>query len=168
MQATASHKAEIEKHHLMEAAYFLRAYLECSDAVQEVIRDALDILADPETDEDDRDMTLNTLADALFPNPHEGKLGLDLEESERMGAAHSTETRAAIEGMDAEEATFAERLRAVMAAQNITQEELAERTGVGQPAISNMLNRECRPQRRTVTRFAEALNVAPADLWPGF
>jgi len=48
----------------------------------------------------------------------------------------------------------------------MTQEELAEKTGVGQPAISNMLNRQCRPQHRTVRRFADALGISPEELWP--
>ena len=49
----------------------------------------------------------------------------------------------------------------------MTQEQLAAKIGVGQPAISNMLNRQCRPQRRTVKRLATALDVSPEDLWPG-
>jgi lambda repressor-like predicted transcriptional regulator len=113
-------------------------------------------------------MMLHSLADALFPHTHHGKLGLDLEESEKMGAAHSEETRAVLEEMDQEEATFAARLAAFLKERSITQEELAARIGVGQPAISNLLNRQCRPQRRTVLRLAEALGVAPRELWPAF
>ncbi len=48
-----------------------------------------------------------------------------------------------------------------------TQNELAAKVGIGQPAVSMMLNRACRPQRKTVIRFAEVLEVAPQDLWPG-
>jgi len=50
----------------------------------------------------------------------------------------------------------------------MTQEALAAKLGVGQPAISNMLNRQCRPQRRTVLRLAQALGISPEELWPGF
>jgi DNA-binding XRE family transcriptional regulator len=152
----------------MQAAKFLRAYLECSDEIQAGIREMLDILNDPETDEDDRDMTLITLADALFPNLHEGKLGMDLEESEKLGAGYSEEMRSVVEELDQEEATFATRLRDAMAKCEMTQEDLAQKIDVGQPAISNMLKRQCRPQRRTVRRIAEALGVTPEDLWPGF
>jgi transcriptional regulator with XRE-family HTH domain len=49
----------------------------------------------------------------------------------------------------------------------LTQEQLAEKIGVGQPAISMMLKRQCRPQKRTVQRLAEALGVAAEELWPG-
>ncbi len=70
--------------------------------------------------------------------------------------------------MDAEEATFAERLSAVMAAKGFSQSRLARASDVGQPAISMLLARSCRPQRRTVERLARALDVAPGDLWPDF
>lgn len=164
----AALNCEIEKLTLLQAAKFLRAYLECSDEIQAGIRGMLEILNDPNTDNDDRDMTLMTLADALFPNPHDGKLGMDLEESEKIGAGSSEEMRATLEEMDREEATFASLLRNAMEVQGITQEQLAAKIGVGQPAISNMLNRQCRPQRRTILRLAEALGVSPETLWPGF
>ncbi len=164
----AALNCEIEKLALLQAAKFLRAYLECSDEIQAGIRGMLEILNDPNTDNDDRDMTLMTLADALFPNPHDGKLGMDLEESERIGAGCSEEMRATLEEMDREEATFASLLRNAMEAQGITQEQLAAKIRVGQPAISNMLSRQCRPQRRTILRLAEALSVSPETLWPGF
>jgi lambda repressor-like predicted transcriptional regulator len=159
---------EIEKLTLLQAAKFLRAYLECSDAIQGGIRDLLEILNDPNTDDDDRDSTLITLADALFPNPHDGKLGMDLEESEQLGAGYSEEMRDALDAMDREEATFASRLRDAMGKKGVTQERLAAYIGVGQPAISNMLNRQCRPQRRTVLRLAQALDITPDALWPDF
>jgi len=157
---------DAEKMEALLGAKFLRAFMECSDSIQEIVTDMLRVINDPDSDVDDRDMALFTLADALFPNPHDGKLGMDLAESEQMGASHSDEMRQAIEGMDAEEATFAERLHDIMARRGVTQEILADKVGVGQPAISNMLNRECRPQLRTVVRLAEALDVRPDELWP--
>ena len=51
---------------------------------------------------------------------------------------------------------------------DVSEEKLAEMIGVTQPAISMMLQRECRPQRRTIVRIAEALELDPQDLWPGF
>jgi lambda repressor-like predicted transcriptional regulator len=164
----ATLNCEIERLTLLQAANFLRAYVECSNEIQAGIRGMLEIVNNPNTDEDDRDMTLLTLADALFPNPHNGKLGMDLEESEKLGAGYSEEMQTTLDEMDREEATFAARLRKAMETQGINQEQLAAKTGVGQPAISNMLNRQCRPQRRTVLRLAEALNAAPEELWPGF
>jgi transcriptional regulator with XRE-family HTH domain len=72
---------------------------------------------------------------------------------------------AAIE-LDQEEAAFSDRLKRLMSERDMTQEKLAKLTGVSQPAISNILNRCCRPQRKTVGRFAEALGVSPDELWP--
>lgn len=164
----ATLEQEINKLQLLQGTKFLRAYLECSDEVQAGIRELLDVVNDPETDDDDRESTLMTLADALFPNPHEGRLGMDLEQSERLGVAHSDEMREAVEELDREEQSFAERLRRLMDARDLNQQMLAKMIGVGQPAISNMLNRQCRPQRRTVARIAKALDVAPEELWPGF
>ena len=40
--------------------------------------------------------------------------------------------------------------------------------GVGQPAISMVLTRNCRPQRRTVEKIAKALDVSAEEVWPGF
>ena len=48
----------------------------------------------------------------------------------------------------------------------VTQQELAERIGCSQPAVSQMLNRNCRPQKKTILKLAEALNVQPQELWP--
>ena len=157
---------ELAQLEILRAAKLIGAYLECSDAVQAGIRDMIAILNDPSTDRDDREMAIATLADAVFPSLHKGQLGVDLEESERDEAAEDARLRQMVQRMDAEEAAFAERLRSLMAQRHITQGQLAARIGVGQPAISNMLNRQCRPQRRTVLRLAEALEVEPAELWP--
>ena len=43
--------------------------------------------------------------------------------------------------------------------------DLANASGVGQPAISMMLSRNCRPQKRTVIRIAAALGISPGELW---
>lgn len=45
-------------------------------------------------------------------------------------------------------------------------EKLADRAHCSQPAISQMLNRACRPQKKTILKLAEALNVEARDLWP--
>jgi transcriptional regulator with XRE-family HTH domain len=68
--------------------------------------------------------------------------------------------------MRRDEVQFAERLRQIMNQKGVTQEGLAEKIGVGQSAISMMLQRQCRPQKRTIQRLAEALDVHPEELWP--
>jgi hypothetical protein len=71
------------------AAKLLRAYLECSNSIQTGIREMLDILSDPETDEDAYEMTLFTLEEALFPKRHKGTLGVGLAETEPLDAEQS-------------------------------------------------------------------------------
>ena len=93
---------------------------------------------------------------------------MNLDESERVDASSSEEMRQALDEMDKEEEMFAERLRAIMEEKGLTQTQLAESLKIGQSAISNMLHRQCRPQRRTVLRIAEALGVDPGDLWPAW
>jgi lambda repressor-like predicted transcriptional regulator len=154
---------------LLACAPLLQAFLECSTELQPHARKMLAVLTSPESEHDDRMLAAMTLADVLLPNRgDDGHIGLDLEESEAIGASHSPEARETLEQMDREEAVFADRLRDIMERKGVTQVQIAEKLGVGQPAISNMLQRQCRPQRRTVIRLAEALGVSPTDLWPGF
>ena len=111
---------------------------------------------------------------APLPYPHPERLldvshgapGLDLVEAEAKAPAGDPEAKEVLARMDREEAAFAQRLRDLMDARGLTQAQLADKVGIGQPAVSMMLNRACRPQRRTVLRFAEALGVAPEELWP--
>lgn len=150
------------------AAKLLHAFLECSDTMQAGIQDMVAIINDPEADEDDRFSAVATLADVLFPNPYKGKLGMDLAESERDAAGEFDDLQKAVDQMDNEETTFAQRLAIAMKSRGLTQAALADRIGIGQPAVSNMLKRQCRPQRRTIEKLSLALEIEPQELWPGF
>jgi transcriptional regulator with XRE-family HTH domain len=55
-----------------------------------------------------------------------------------------------------------ERVRALL-----TQQELAERAGVGYPTISRIENDHAEPHFRTIRKLAKALGVDPADLVKG-
>lgn len=151
------------------AAELFHALMECGDDLQKHAFALIGILLDPETDDDDRFMAASTLADVLYPNTHEGDrmLGMDLKEAERI-AQDNPEARAALADMDREEASFADALAAAMTARGVSQSELAKRVGIGQPAISMMLARECRPQKRTVRRLAEGLGMNPTELWANY
>jgi DNA-binding XRE family transcriptional regulator len=146
-------------------AQFFRAYLECDDEVQAIIRRQTAVATDREADEDDRALALSTVYEALFPesSPYDGQLGINLADLERFATG---EDRAAVEEMDRQEATFSERLNAMMVSQGMTQAQLADAIGIGQPAISNLLNRKSRPQSRTVAKLARALGVTTNELWP--
>jgi DNA-binding XRE family transcriptional regulator len=142
-----------------------QAYAECSDSIQAAVREMTEIVLDPKSDDDEREMALATIAETLFPETIAPDGGIDLEELDRLEARASQEGRAVHRKLDREEAVFAARLRQFMKEKGVTQAELAERIGVGQPAISMMLNRQCRPQPRTIERLAKALGVSIKDLW---
>lgn len=148
------------------------ALMECSDTLREDALQLLEQLGNPELDEDDRYASSMLLADILFPHRDpNGCVGLDLAEAEKFSTqqedpAVNEEAAHELGRMNLEEATFADRLQRLMHEKGITQERLAEQIGVGQPAISMMLQRQCRPQQRTVKRIADALGVSPGDLWP--
>lgn len=127
---------------------------------QEGIASMASIVVDPEADADEVQSALDTLRESL----HSRAAALDFESEDDL----SDEEQEASRRMDSEEASFADRLRVVMAEKGMSQVQLAEAVGVGQPAISMMLARECRPQRRTVEKLAMALEVAPQELWPEF
>jgi lambda repressor-like predicted transcriptional regulator len=144
------------------AARVLRAFLECDDEVRKIVVDMLEIMSSPDADEDEREAATLTFQEALFPEGDFGDPGIDLasEPSARADDRHL------LEKMDAEEHTFSERLASIMTAKGMDQTQLAARAGVGQPAISMMLSRACRPQRRTIDKLAKALGVKPSELWP--
>ncbi len=147
---------------------FFGALIECSDEVQRVVVSLLNVVKDPEAPPAERKRALMTIADALFLNPCEddGLYGQDLDASESYAAQKNAPLAREVRKMDAQEESFAVRLKELMTAKQISQQELAERVGCSQPAISQMLNRMCRPQKRTILRLADALNVQPRELWP--
>jgi transcriptional regulator with XRE-family HTH domain len=151
-----------------ERKRFMARLAECSDAVQQVVIKLLDVIKNPDTTPAERQRTLSTIADALFINPDEtdGGYGQDLAASEPNAAAKVPRLAREVEKMNTHEATFAQRLRELMEAKRISQQELADRVHCSQPAISQMLNRACRPQKKTILKLAEVLNVQARDLWP--
>ena len=146
-------------------ANVFRTYLECSDEVQAAIRDMVEIVNDPEATNDEENAAILTIAEALFPSNHKGSLGVDLEESEQSAPP---DVKKIVQEMDEEQAAFGDRVNAVLREKNMTQSDLASQVGVGQPAISMMLLRKCRPQRTTVKKIADALEMQPSNLWPCF
>ena len=109
----------------------------------------------------------NTLLDQFHLLPDdEGRYGMDLVRSESAAAEEFPMLAREVAIMDDQEAQFAERLRKLMKDKCITQKQLAKSVGCSQPAISQMLNRKCRPQRKTLEKMAIALNVDVKELWP--
>jgi lambda repressor-like predicted transcriptional regulator len=154
---------------LKAATPIVRALAECDDELRAEAFELFKQLEQNDLDPEQQTATLALLAEILFPNGDASGLpGLDLEEAERIAPSQNPDAPGVLAAIDRDEATFAGRVRELMAARGLTQAELADKVGIGQPAVSMMLNRPCRPQRKTVARFAEALGVGPADLWPSF
>ena len=164
-----SSAAALQVSALQAAAPIALALAECDEDLRAEAVELFKQLASGELDEHERFATTALLAEILFPNADgKGIPGLDLEEAEKIAPTVAPESADVLAKMDREEADFAQRLREIMEAKGLTQAQLAEKVGIGQPAISMMLNRACRPQRKTVARFAQALGVGAGDLWPGF
>ena len=143
------------------------AYLECSEEVQALIRDLVRSLNDPEVDEQDRRMALLSIAEALFP-PHagpDGHYGTDLEAEEQRSIG---DERKQLDSMKSQEIHFGQRVEMLLKERGWTQGQLAEKMGIGQPAVSLLVSRHARPQRRTVEKIANAFSVESATLWPDF
>ncbi len=146
---------------------FLGALAQCNDEVQNVVFQMVSIVEDPHATPSERKLALATIADARFLNPHDG--GEYDQDSVSSGSGSEAEfagTGRAVQQMDCQEAAFADRLRQLMTVRCVTQQELSNRVGCSQPAISQMLNRKSRPQKKTILRLAEALQVEPQELWP--
>jgi ribosome-binding protein aMBF1 (putative translation factor) len=140
-------------------AVFLNAYHECSDEIRAVVDEMARIIGNRESTAEDREEAAATLIEALFP----GVTGGTCERFAQNMRTHGCEIRSEL---DAEEETFAHRLRHAMEVKGFSQQQLAALIGVSQPAISNLLNRTCRPQRGTVEKLAHALGIKPDELWP--
>jgi lambda repressor-like predicted transcriptional regulator len=144
----------------------LTAYLEKSPVVQAVIRDLLNIIKNDNLPPKERVWAETSLQEALFrhqPSPR-ARSGGAVTEAERpqlpgLGEAHQR--------LEEEERVFAGNLARLLAEKKLSQAELARHVGVGPSAISMMLSRRCRPQRRTVEKLAQALGVEVRELWPG-
>lgn len=65
-----------------------------------------------------------------------------------------------------EQKTFAERLKWLRSQRDLTQRELAEKTGISIPAIVRYEGGRSEPRLRTVMRLAHVLGVDAADLAP--
>ncbi len=138
------------------------ALLECSPAIQEIVGGLAKIIRDPDSDDDERAFAAEAILQALFPGRSHDYI---LNYRQHLATPEGLKEQ---EWIRDENRTFARSVRRFMEERNVTQETLADAAGITQPAVSNLLNRNCRPQRRTIVRFAKALQVRPVDLWPSW
>ncbi len=94
---------EIDKQSDKIGVNFLRAYLECSEEIKSMVKELVQVLDSEETDDDEKAMTMHTIADCLFPNPHNGLHGMDLHESETQTAEANEELAQIVAEMDSDE-----------------------------------------------------------------
>ncbi len=166
--ATTTRSREINAE-LMTSRMFaevFQAYSECSREIQGLIRDMAEIVNEPSATEDEKLMACSTIAEALFPHRHDERLGIDLEEAERLDRECPGEPKDVYVSMERQESNFADRVVALMRERDMTQAQLASACEIGQPAVSNLLSRRSRPQRRTVEKIAKALGVSSSEIWP--
>lgn len=141
----------------------LPAYLEKSPMVQAVIRDLLNIARNEKLPPEERKWAEAAIQEALFRSSAPGQRGAVVSREEREQLPGLKEAR---QRMEEEERFFAANLARLLQEQKMSQAELARRVGVGPSAVSMMLSRRCRPQRRTVEKIAQALGVDVRQLWP--
>ena len=135
------------------------AYDECSDEIQAVVRDMIDVYNAADSTEEERNGALYTIVEAVFP-------GLANEVCDACEQIRkSTESQEYNSKLQSQEEAFADTVRRIMKEKRITQSQLAESIGIGQSAISNLLGRNCRPQKRTIENIASALGVEVSDIW---
>jgi DNA-binding XRE family transcriptional regulator len=142
----------------------LQAFFQLDLPMQQEVRARVKELSDSQATEAERARAEKALAAVLRSPGVKGGAGRVLRRDERFRPAQQ-ELRAR---MEQAEAVFAATLARLMAERQLTQAQLAERIGVGQSAISMLLKRRCRPQRRTLGKLAAALEVPVEALWPGF
>jgi ribosome-binding protein aMBF1 (putative translation factor) len=158
--ATITKSQEELRNKVIESAPFFHAYLECAPEIQAMIAEMMEIICDPETDEGEKEVAVDAIVEATQPG-----LTTDViaKYKEGMEAAREIDTT-----VRDEEKEFADNVRSLMEERQWNQETLAAKIGVTQPAVSNMLKRQCRPQNRTILKLAEVFGVAPDAIWPGF
>ena len=140
------------------------AFLRLNECARWDVGELISALSEDDMETAERERFLGTLAHVLFPNFCQSVESLDSREFRN---ASGLEAELAIRELDQKEETFAGRLQAMMDARGLVQSTLASAIGVRQSAVSMMLSRKCRPQRRTIAKVAAALGVPPHVLWPG-
>jgi transcriptional regulator with XRE-family HTH domain len=144
----------------------LYALANCTDTVQQTLADLVATADDRHSTEEARARAQAAICQIIRVH---GQRGANCKNAVNMEARVIESTPEADQMLmqtGSQEAKFAQTLRELMKAKGITQAELANRSGCTQPAISQMLSRRCRPQKRTIFKLASALSVAATDLWP--
>ncbi len=137
------------------------AFLRIRQTTLEMLR----IIEDRDSSPDERDRACRTIRESLMLAESSENTGVPLTAHRALAPLRQDlpdlESR-----LDSREASFWRKVHEIMKSRAITQLQLADRLGITQPAVSQMLNRRCRPQRSTIMSLATALGVEPGELWP--
>lgn len=132
--------------------------------VRQTTLEMLRIIEDRDSSPEDRDRACRTIRESLSQAESSEIAGTSLT---RPAQASLRETLPGLESkLDSQESSFWRKVLETLKAKSITQLQLADRLGITQPAVSQMLHRRCRPQRKTIMSLADALGVEPRELWP--
>jgi len=126
----------------------------------------LRIIENPASTDEDRSRACSTIRDSLQIAESPTQYGRVLGEPQFHALGQCQNVVSHDTKLVTQEADFWEKVRQLMRTKTVTQLQLAERMGTTQPAVSQMLNRKCRPQRATILSLATALDVEPQGLWP--
>ncbi len=157
---------EVRDEHLQACQGFaatLPRYLGCSVPIQAVVRDLVRLVNNPAIEAEERQRILRALAATLYQYNHDRP---PKREEPSPAGPTAQEKEASRKRLEREEEIFVARLERLMTERQLTQADLAQRAGLSQPAISMMLARKYRPQKRTVRLLAQALGVPESELWP--
>ena len=146
---------------------FLGALAECSDDVQNVVFQMVSVVENPHATPLERHRALATIADALFLNPDDG--GEYVQDFAASGATSAAEYASLARGPR----HGLPRSGLCRSPAQVDDSQVRDATRIcptGLVAHSRqfhrLLNRKSRPQKKTVVRLAEALQVQPQELWP--
>lgn len=137
-----------------------------SESVDEQLRGLTQILDDPNAAVEDKASAAETIRETFLVHCGSEEWGATLSEIGSRTVGRNPEADHIEDHLDSQEDYFCKKIRELMKEKGLTQVDLANRLGKQQAAISQLLSRGCRPQKRTILKFAEVLDVAPTELWP--
>jgi lambda repressor-like predicted transcriptional regulator len=157
---------ELPDEHLQACQGFaalLPRYLDCSAPMQGVVRDLVQLFNGATVEAEERQRILRALAVTLYQDADDRPSEHKEPSPARPAVPEEGVWRRRLEQG---EEVFVTNLKRLMSERQLTQADLAQRASLSQPAISMLLARKYRPQRRTVRLLAQVLGVSEGELWP--
>jgi DNA-binding XRE family transcriptional regulator len=143
-------------------ATLLPRYLGCSKQMQSLVADLVEAFRDSGIGDEERERVLRALWVTLWQGEATASGG------QKPGVSHPIMPDESLsrKQLEQEEQALVANLQRLMEERRLTQAQLAERAGLSEPAISMLLARKYRPQRRTMRLLAQVLGVSEKELAP--